>query len=69
METTAFIEAIRRDIASGLKQELLNELQPEIERRLYANIFDIKEAGIQSIRKHITKDGQRKRSSLFQAKR
>ncbi|MEK3784100.1 helix-turn-helix domain-containing protein [Paenibacillus sp. FSL R5-0810] len=43
METAAFIEAIRADIVSGLKQELLNELQPEIERRLYSNIFDFKE--------------------------
>ncbi|MGG3307479.1 helix-turn-helix domain-containing protein [Paenibacillus lautus] len=44
METTAFIEAIRNDIAAELKQEILAELQPEIERRLYANIFEFKEA-------------------------
>ncbi|MGM1047634.1 MAG: helix-turn-helix domain-containing protein [Bacillota bacterium] len=44
METSAFIEALRTDITTGLKQELLNELQPEIERRLYSNIFDVNEA-------------------------
>ncbi|MBX4145937.1 helix-turn-helix domain-containing protein [Paenibacillus lautus] len=63
METTAFIEAIKRDITSGLKQELLSELQPEIERRLYANIFDFKEAArylkvSESTLRRMVKDGE-----------
>lgn len=44
MTTPEFIEALRSDIASGLKQQILAELQPVIERRLYANIFDLQEA-------------------------
>ncbi|CAM3935166.1 MULTISPECIES: helix-turn-helix domain-containing protein [Paenibacillus] len=43
MTTTDFIEALRADISSGLKAQILAELQPEIERRLYSNIFDFKE--------------------------
>lgn len=43
MTTSDLIEALRADIVSGLKEELLNELQPEIERRLYYNIFDFQE--------------------------
>lgn len=44
METTAFIEALRADIKSQLREEILAELQPEITRRIYSNIFDAKEA-------------------------
>ncbi|MNM55563.1 Helix-turn-helix domain protein [compost metagenome] len=44
METSAFIEALRSDITHQLREEILSELQPEINRRLYSNIFDIKEA-------------------------
>lgn len=42
--TVDFIEAIRSDIKRELREEILGELQPEIERRLYANIFTFKEA-------------------------
>lgn len=44
MTTSDLIEVLRADIASELKEQILAELQPEIERRLYSNIFDIKEA-------------------------
>lgn len=46
MQTADFLMAIRADIIAGLKEELLTELQPEIERRVYANVFDIKEAAL-----------------------
>lgn len=44
MTTSDFIEAIRDEIKNELRAEILAELKPEIERRLYANIFDVKEA-------------------------
>lgn len=46
MEITTgdLIEAIRSDIRHQLKVEILAELQPEIERTLYSNIFDFNEA-------------------------
>ncbi|MEC0092857.1 helix-turn-helix domain-containing protein [Paenibacillus macquariensis] len=44
METTSFIEALRFDIKTSLREEILAELQPEIERMLHANIFDFEEA-------------------------
>ncbi|MNJ51092.1 Helix-turn-helix domain protein [compost metagenome] len=44
MTTADFIEAIRSDIESGLYEQLLKKLQPEIERRLYASILDLHEA-------------------------
>ncbi|MNW38763.1 Helix-turn-helix domain protein [compost metagenome] len=44
METSAFIEALRSDITNQLREEILSELQPEITRRLYSNIFDTAEA-------------------------
>lgn len=44
MSTTELIEAIRTDIRQQLKEEILTELQPEIERMLYNNIFDFNEA-------------------------
>lgn len=43
MTTTDLIDALRADIASGLKEQILSELQPEIDRRLYSNIFDFQE--------------------------
>ncbi|MNW46837.1 Helix-turn-helix domain protein [compost metagenome] len=44
INTGDLIEALRRDIVTGLKQEILNELLPEINRHLYSNIFDTAEA-------------------------
>lgn len=44
MTTTDFIAVMREDIKRELRMELLAELEPEIQRRLYANIFDIREA-------------------------
>lgn len=44
MITVDFIEALRTDIKEGLRIELLAELQPEIERRLFSNVFTIEEA-------------------------
>lgn len=44
LDTSTFIEAIRSDIESNLFNQLIERLQPEIERRLYANIFDVAEA-------------------------
>lgn len=44
MNTVDLIGALRADIAAGLKEEILKELQPEIDRRLYANILLIDEA-------------------------
>lgn len=41
--TTEFIEALRSEIKQSLRDEILAELQPEIERRLYANVFDFAE--------------------------
>lgn len=61
--TADFLEAIREDIRSGLREELLAELKPEIERMLYANIFDVAEASLflkvsdKTIRKMIKEDG------------
>lgn len=43
MTTADLIEALREDIRQGLREELLSELQPEIDRRLHGNIFDVKE--------------------------
>lgn len=63
MTTTDLIEAIRSDIREGLREELLAELQPEIERRLYSNIFDVKElcqylkVSDRTIRRMIKEDG------------
>lgn len=44
MNTAAFIESLRADIEQNLLNEIMEKLQPEINRRLYANIFDVKEA-------------------------
>jgi len=44
LTTSDLIAALRADIKRELREEILAELQPEIERRLYGNIFDIKEA-------------------------
>ncbi|MMZ66127.1 Helix-turn-helix domain protein [compost metagenome] len=44
MTTGDLIQALRSDIAGGLKEQILAELQPEIDRRLYANIFLLDEA-------------------------
>lgn len=44
MTTVDLIGAIRADIKRELREEILAELQPEIERRLFANIFTFNEA-------------------------
>lgn len=44
MQTTDIIAAIREDIKRGLRDEILAELEPEINRRLYANVFTFAEA-------------------------
>ncbi|WP_199615505.1 helix-turn-helix domain-containing protein [Paenibacillus alkalitolerans] len=44
MSTTDLIQALRAEIAEGLEKQLLDRLTPIIEKRLYGNIFDIKEA-------------------------
>ncbi|MEK5235428.1 helix-turn-helix domain-containing protein [Paenibacillus sp. FSL L8-0470] len=63
MTTADLIEAIRIDIKQGLREEILAELQPEIERQLYSNIFDISEAcrylkvSDKTVRRMIKEDG------------
>lgn len=44
MSTLDLIETIRSDIKRELRTEILAELEPEINRRLYGNIFDLAEA-------------------------
>lgn len=44
MHTTDLIEAIREDIRQELRAEILAEILPVIEKNLYANIFNFKEA-------------------------
>ncbi|MEK3735481.1 helix-turn-helix domain-containing protein [Paenibacillus sp. FSL M8-0334] len=63
MTTTDLIEALRADIASDLKAQILAELEPEIKRRLYSNIFDIKEAALylklsESTLRRMVRDGE-----------
>ncbi|NQX45310.1 helix-turn-helix domain-containing protein [Paenibacillus tritici] len=74
MTTTDLIEAIRADIKQGLREELLAELQPEIQRQLRSNIFDLKEAAeylkvsTQTVQRLIKGDGLpyfRQRKQLF----
>ncbi len=38
--TTDFIEALRVEIKQELRDQILSELKPDIERLLYANVFD-----------------------------
>lgn len=74
MKTADLIEAIRQDIRNELKDEIMSELQPEIERRLYANVFDLKEAArylkvSESTMRRMVKDGEipyfRQRGNLY----
>lgn len=44
MTTNDFIEAIRSDLKRELCEEILAELQPEITRRLFSNVFNFAEA-------------------------
>ncbi|AIQ45594.1 hypothetical protein R70723_06545 [Paenibacillus sp. FSL R7-0273] len=44
MTTSDFLEAMRIEIKQGLREEILAELQPEIQRQLRSNIFDLEEA-------------------------
>lgn len=44
MNTSDLIEALRVDIQSHLEQRLMENLKPLIERKLYSNVFDVKEA-------------------------
>src|ERR1700732_4090724 len=43
MNTIDLIAALRSDIKEGLREEILAELQPVIQRQLYANIFNFDE--------------------------
>ncbi|KGE16646.1 helix-turn-helix domain-containing protein [Paenibacillus wynnii] len=62
-KTVDLLEAIRADIKQELREELLAVLQPEIERQLYSNIFDISEAcrylkvSDKTVRRMIKEDG------------
>ncbi|MEK3875180.1 helix-turn-helix domain-containing protein [Paenibacillus sp. FSL M7-0420] len=62
-KTLDLIEALRADIKQGLREEILAELQPEIQRQLRANIFDLREAAAylkvstQTVRRMIKGDG------------
>lgn len=42
--TGDFIEALRRDVIAQIREEVLAELKPLIEQRVYGNTFDLKEA-------------------------
>lgn len=42
--TDRLIEALRADIKAELRAEIMAELKPEIERSLFSNSFDLKEA-------------------------
>ncbi|MCL6456981.1 MAG: helix-turn-helix domain-containing protein [Gorillibacterium sp.] len=44
MNTSDLLESIRSDIKRALREELLADLKPEIEKRLYRNVFSLKEA-------------------------
>ncbi|HZG76100.1 MAG TPA: helix-turn-helix domain-containing protein, partial [Paenibacillus sp.] len=44
LTTQDLIGAIREDIKRELREEILSDLQPEIERRLYTNVFTFNEA-------------------------
>lgn len=43
MNTIDLIEALRADIKVDLREEILAELQPVIQHKLYANIFNFAE--------------------------
>lgn len=74
MTTTDLIDAIRADIKQGLRKEILEELQPEIQRQLRANIFDLQEAAdylkvsTRTVQRMVATDGLpyfRQRKQLF----
>lgn len=44
MSTTDFIEVLRQDVKRELREEIMKELTPLIEQKLYGNVFDISEA-------------------------
>lgn len=44
MSTGDLYQALRNEISEGLEQKLLDRLIPMIQEKLYANIFDLKEA-------------------------
>ncbi|RAU92485.1 helix-turn-helix domain-containing protein [Paenibacillus sp. YN15] len=44
MNTVNLIEALKSDISSGLEKSLIEKLTPIIKQKLYANVFDLKEA-------------------------
>lgn len=44
MTTADLIQVLREDVKRELLDEVMAELQPVIEKQLYANIFDMKEA-------------------------
>jgi excisionase family DNA binding protein len=45
MTTEDFIQTLRQDIKQNLREELLQEIMPIVEQRLYSNVFDLQEAG------------------------
>ena len=74
LATTDLIEAIRNDIKHQLREEILAEIQPEIVRRLYANIFNFEEARqylkvSESTLRRMVKDGEvphfRQRGNIY----
>lgn len=74
MKTADLIQALRADLKSGLKEEVLAELQPEIDRRLYANIFTFEEGRqylkvSESTLRRMVKDGEvpyfRQRGNIY----
>lgn len=44
MNTSDFIEVLRKEISSDIEQRVIEKLTPIIEQRLYGNVFSVKEA-------------------------
>ena len=74
LESVNLIEAIRNDIKQNLREELLAELKPEIERRVMGNIFNFRGATeylkvSEATLRRMVKDGEvpffRQRGNLF----
>ncbi|WP_020621241.1 helix-turn-helix domain-containing protein [Paenibacillus daejeonensis] len=74
MNTADFIEAMRTEIKDQLREEILKDLQPELERMIYNNVFDFNEACrylkvSESTLRRMVRDGEvpyfRQRGNLF----